>query len=172
MRHARNVVVGRPADEVYAYLADARNDVEWRAVTTSEPLDGGAPGVSGTQYRQTLVARGGDEAFTVETLTADERHRTVTYRVLDDPTVALTSSFLVRPVSPTTAEVHLVLDVEPRGWWRRALAPLRGPQLRRQTILYLASLQHALERDEQDGPPRPDDDHDHDDDHDGGADGE
>lgn len=51
MQVSRSVVIARSAHEVFAYVADARNDPEWcPKVISVEQVDGDAPG-RGARYR-------------------------------------------------------------------------------------------------------------------------
>ena len=56
MAHAENsITINRPAEEVYAFLADGLNNPLWRSAVQSISLKEGAAGEVGAVYSQTLT---------------------------------------------------------------------------------------------------------------------
>ncbi len=56
MAHAENeIIIARPAAEVYDFLADGLNNIAWRSGVQNIELASGNAGQLGAVYRQTLT---------------------------------------------------------------------------------------------------------------------
>lgn len=143
MQHATSIAINRPADEVFEYLVDHRNDVEWRAVERSA-LVAGAPGEPGARYEQVLLDDGEEVTTSIETVRADPASRTVSFTTVDDPEADLAGTYTVSDDGASWCDVQFACELRPHGW-RRLLAPLLGGNLRRMSRAYLESLKQTLE---------------------------
>ncbi|HEY8699865.1 MAG TPA: SRPBCC family protein [Arthrobacter sp.] len=114
MAHAENeITIGRPADEVYAFLADGLNNTKWRPGVLGIELAGGVAGTEGAVYRQTLAGpRGrpiqGDYRITV----ADPGH-ILRFQVIAGPARPEGSYLLTQSQDGT--KVRFILDLRPKG---------------------------------------------------------
>jgi uncharacterized protein YndB with AHSA1/START domain len=118
-RLRKTVLIERPIDEVFAYVADQANVAEWQeGVVESVVLAGQQMGV-GTNYQNTLEMFG--HRFDVSgELTAYEPHTRFSFKNRSSSMPA-SGTFTFREVRGGT-EVTLVTEVRPKG-----LAGLAGP---------------------------------------------
>jgi uncharacterized protein YndB with AHSA1/START domain len=114
------VVVERPAAEVFAFVADAENDAAWRpGVLDIARVAGDGPG-TGARYRQGVKGPGGRRIDADIETTAYEPDRRVGFRTVAGP---------VRPegryeltAEGTATRVRFALEAELRGL-KVAMAP-------------------------------------------------
>jgi hypothetical protein len=143
MKGRLHAVVRRPAEEVFDFLADIRNEAAWNPriqrieKTSSGPVGPGAAFEG--QYQ-------GLGALRTE-LVVYERPRRLSFRSLG-PRMRLAGTFLLAPTAGGT-EIALEASLEPRGLFA-LLAPLMGPVIQRQNAAAAVRLQRAL-----DGAPTP-----------------
>jgi uncharacterized protein YndB with AHSA1/START domain len=70
-----SIFINRPIDEVFAFIADAQNDVKWcPAVKSIEPISGNGPG-PGAKYRMQHTPGGMKFEATVEVVAYEPPHR-------------------------------------------------------------------------------------------------
>lgn len=135
-----SVDVGRPVDEVFAFVTDPRNDIRWwRGVRTIEVLHG--DGGVGTEYAQRgrLFGLPFFNHLKVEEL--DPPHRMVmrTIRSLT-PFVAV---YTLTALDGGRTRFAMTAEVAARGHFR-LFGPLFAPLLRWLTRLYFARLPKVL----------------------------
>ena len=135
------IVIGRPVEEVFDFVADQRNEPRYNAqMRRSEKISEGPIGL-GTQYRAEMVSGRQVMPMVVE-VTGYERPRLLasTTRMSSmDIQYALT----FEPVSQGT-RMRWVGDVGPKGWLR-LMTPWVGWVGRRQELRIWTSLKHLLE---------------------------
>jgi uncharacterized protein YndB with AHSA1/START domain len=135
------IVIGRPVEEVFDFVADQRNEPRYNTqMRGSEKITEGPIGV-GTRYRAEVVTGRQVVPMVIE-VTEFERPRMLasTTRMSSmDIRYALTFA----PVSQGT-RMRWVGDVEPKGWLR-LLTPWVGWVGRRQELRIWTSLKELLE---------------------------
>ena len=135
------IVIGRPVEEVFDFVADERNEPRYNAqMPRAEKISEGPIGL-GTQYRAEVVSGRQVVPMVIE-VTGYERPRMLasTTRMSSmDIRYALTFD----PVSHGT-RMRWVGDVEPKGLLR-LLRPIVGWMGRRQELRIWTSLKHFLE---------------------------
>jgi carbon monoxide dehydrogenase subunit G len=141
MKLQRTVVVGKPLDEVFAYLSDFTTTTEWDPGTVTTVLDRGDGGV-GTTYLNTSVFLGRKTQLTyvVRELVPGERIRLQG----ENQTVIATDTMSLRGVE-TGTEVTYAAEFTFKGP-ARFLAPLLRPALERLGNQAEAGLREALSR--------------------------
>jgi uncharacterized protein YndB with AHSA1/START domain len=84
-RARREITIGRPVGEVFAFVSDAENDPQWRtAVLDVERVAGDAPGV-GARYRQGVKGPFGRRTPADIEVTEFEPERKLAFRVTAGP---------------------------------------------------------------------------------------
>lgn len=141
IRAERSVTVERAIDEVFAYLADGRNNVRWRdGVLEIEPATE-ATG-EGVTYRQVLKGPAGRPIRGDYRITRHDRPHTLEFAVIAGP-ARPTGRFRLEPAGDGRTRVTFVLELEPRGP-SRLLAPLIRRQMQRE-VAALDQLRGQLE---------------------------
>ena len=139
-RFEGSVVIARPPEEVWSYVADLARTPEWRTtVQTVEPPEelevgaefGATTRVLGRQWRWTLV------------LDAVEPPTTLSYSVAQGFT-DLTVTYRLAPVEGG-CRFSLVAESAADRAIERLLEPIAGRVLRRQTSRHLENLKAALD---------------------------
>ena len=69
------VVISRPSDQVFAFVADARNRPQWDESVDSEELTSPEPIGGGTTVRTKLTSMGREYEYTWEVVEHDPPHR-------------------------------------------------------------------------------------------------
>jgi uncharacterized protein YndB with AHSA1/START domain len=133
--HAEHrVIVARPIDQVFAYLADGRNNRQWRpGVLEIEPITP-VPGVA-QRYRQVLQGPAGRAVAGDYEVTEYAPPRMLAFRVVAGP-ARPTGAFALSATTPSSTEVVFRLDLVPTG-----LARFMAPMIERQMVREV----HALE---------------------------
>jgi uncharacterized membrane protein len=137
-----SMVVERPVDEVFTFLAEFENELRWRAqLMAMERLDG-RPGAAGARYRQVITngSRRSESCFEVEEV---QPGRLLRWRSLSEGRYAYECSYEVTPQGRQTL-VRFASRVRFRGPLRaleRMLA--RGYAVDRRR--FLESLRCVLE---------------------------
>lgn len=138
-----SVEIGRPPQEVFAYVGDLARHPEWQERLLAATVEGEGPIGVGTRVRQTRRVGGGTREFTLEVTEHDPPHR-LEFRGVDGP---------VRPHGRITLEpleagqrtrYSAQLDFEGHGLGL-LLAPLVRRDARRQLPDSLQRLKHHLE---------------------------
>jgi carbon monoxide dehydrogenase subunit G len=141
MKLQRTVVVGKPLDEVFAYLSDFTTTTEWDPGTVTTVLDRGDGGI-GTTYLNTssFLGRKTQLTYVVRELVPGERIRLQG----ENQTVIATDNMSFRTVE-TGTEVTYAAEFTFKGP-ARFLAPLLRPALERLGNQAEAGLREALSR--------------------------
>ncbi len=117
MPHAEHTVaVSRPIDEVFAYLADGRNNAHWRSGVLEIERTSAADG-PGATYRQVLKGPGGRKIRGDYRVTAYEPPNRLDFDVIAGP-ARPTGRFQLTEPEPGRTVVHFALDLTPRGVMR------------------------------------------------------
>jgi hypothetical protein len=136
------VLVDRPAEEVFDFLADIRNEVAWNPrVLGIEKATTGPIGPGTTfegRYRGLEVLR--------TELTEYQRPRRLSFRS-DGPRMRIAGTYVLAPAVGGT-EIALEAELAPRGVFA-LIAPLMGPVIRRQNAAAAVRLRRALEAGDQ-----------------------
>lgn len=117
MAHAESSIeIGRPAADVYRFLADGLNNPKWRPAVKSIALASGAAGEAGAVYKQTMAGPGGGKVAGDYRLAAADPPRHIRFEVIAGP---------ARPVGVFEVEalgersrVRFSLDLQPKGLMR------------------------------------------------------
>ena len=142
MRVRSSVLIDRPIDAVFAYVADYRNDPEWRSeVREIRYVPDDRVGV-GTHAIETSVLWG-RRMVTESVITAYERNRRVDFVFISGPfRVRGSRTFeLVDGATLVTSE----LEWHPTRRAARLIAPLMGRSYQRTLDRYLVRLRTVLE---------------------------
>jgi uncharacterized membrane protein len=132
---SNEVVVDRPAADVFAFLADAENDPRWR------------PGVleikrgSDTTYRQTVKGPGGRSISADVEITESRPNELIAFRTTSGP-VRPRGRYLLTPDGDGT-RVRFELEAELRGL-KRLMAPMVQKTMDSE-VAALANLKRVLE---------------------------
>jgi uncharacterized protein YndB with AHSA1/START domain len=117
VNESNEVVVGRPAAEVFAFLADPENDPRWRpGVLDIARVDG-----DGARYRQGVRGPGGRRVDADIEVTAREPERLIAFRTIARP-ARPEGRYELRPAGAGT-RVRFALEAELRGV-KRLMAPM------------------------------------------------
>jgi uncharacterized protein YndB with AHSA1/START domain len=138
------VMIDRPADEVFDFLADGTNNRRWReAVIEIAKVSGEG---EGAVYRQTLRGPGGRPIKGDYRITEFDRPRRLAFQVIAGPGRPK-GAFDLQPDDPGT-RVTFTLELRPSGIMR-LMAPVISRQVRRE-VASLNQLKTTLES--EDGP--------------------
>ena len=135
------IVVERPVGDVYAFLADAENDRQWRRGVIEITRSGGQ-GVGAT-YRQIVSGPGGrrvDADIEITELVPDQR---IAFRTIKGP-VRPSGSYDLRPGGGGT-ELTFRLRADLNGV-KKLMAPMVSRTMRTE-VAALADLKRVLETD-------------------------
>ena len=121
MAHAENqIVINRPADIIYEFVANGLNNSKWRPHVTIIELSSGKTGRFGAVYKQILKGPGGYALDSSYRITAARPSKELRFAVIAGP-ARPTGNFYFSPSRGGT-KVKLVLDYQPKG-----LAKFMGP---------------------------------------------
>lgn len=116
MAHAeQTVTVARPAQEVFAFLADGLNEPKWRPDVT-EVLPAEGSGV-GAVWKQTMKGPGGRSIRGDYRITRQDEPILLEFEVIAGP-ARPTGRFALVALSPTSTSVTFTLDLQPTGLMR------------------------------------------------------
>lgn len=135
----RTVQIARTPEDVFAFLADARNDIQWRPTVVDIAHQTGTG--SGTRYRQGLRGPGGSRIPADFEVTVYEPPSRFGFRATGS--VKTTGEYRLAPVDGGTA-VTLRLDFKPSGL-ARAFAPVVGRTFEEE-VAALDALKELLEK--------------------------
>ena len=140
MKRSGSIVIHRPADQVFAFLADVGNETSWRdSVTGSGYVGEGAAAVGTVGY--TEVSMGGKQVRMDWRIRSFDPGRHVSWQLTGGPWQG-GGAYTVRPLNDRT-EVTADLEVRLAGALRM-LEPVLGFQLGRGLRADLARLQQLL----------------------------
>jgi hypothetical protein len=127
-----------PAEKVFDFLADLRNESRWNPRVRQLTLATSGPVAAGSEFRGEYQGLG----ILVTTLTEYERPRRIRFRS-EGPRARIDGVFTVSANGRGT-DVALDATVQPRGFLA-ILAPMMGPVFRRQNAAAEARLTRVLE---------------------------
>jgi uncharacterized protein YndB with AHSA1/START domain len=120
MPHAeRTIVIARPLGEVYAFFADAENDLRWRPEVKVMRREG--PLVVGARYTQRVAGPGGREIPADIEVTALDPDTRVAFRGIAGP-VRPEGAFTFRTVDDGGTAVTFTLGAELAGLKKLVMA--------------------------------------------------
>ncbi|HEY8755134.1 MAG TPA: SRPBCC family protein [Candidatus Dormibacteraeota bacterium] len=138
MRGEHAVTIRRPADVVFALIADGSRNASWRPWVMEVRLHSGNGG-EGSEWRQLVRGPGGKPADSDYVVTSCRPPHLYAYQVTSGP-VRATAVYTLTEPDPGETTVSLVLTLSPRG----ALRLLTGFVLR-QMVDELDSLERIGE---------------------------
>jgi hypothetical protein len=143
----RTIRVERPPVEVFEFLVDGRNDIQWRYDVVESTLEEGDPFAAGARYRQVMVAGRHEFEGTYE-ITAIDAPTSFEWQTTDESRYQWSGLCEVEPADDGAGtDVTLHMAMTTRGL-RRLLEPLRRTNLRRAADRYLLDLKFVLEEGE------------------------
>jgi uncharacterized protein YndB with AHSA1/START domain len=138
---ANEILIDRPAADVFAFVADSENDAAWRpGVLDITRVSGERPGV-GARYRQGVKGPGGRRIDADIETTAYEPDRLIAFRTTAGP-VRPVGRYEISPQNGAT-RVRFALEAE-----RRGLKVAMAPAVRRAMageVGHLENLKRVLE---------------------------
>ena len=141
IRNEKSIIIDRPIEEVFAYVGDLRNGLQWQSNlldvrrTTEGPL-----GI-GTQYTAVRKLMGRKMQYTVE-FVAYEPNKTLTFRSTSSSMPMETSHRFESAAGGT--RLTIVIEMHPGGFMGLA-EPLLAANLRRWMEDNLGTLKDLLE---------------------------
>ena len=142
MRVHSSVVIKRPIDVVFAYVADYRNDPAWRSEVREIRFLSEEPVAVGTHALETSVLLG-RRVVTESVITAYEPNRRVEFDYVSGP-FRVRGSRTFEPADGGT-RVTSELEWRPASRLGRLIAPAMRPGYQRTLDRYLARLRTILE---------------------------
>jgi carbon monoxide dehydrogenase subunit G len=123
MRVEGNIVINRPLEEVFDFVADERNEPRYNPqMTRAEKISPGPIGIR-TQFHSVMTGVGGAADMTIE-FTAFERPKRIA-ETTHLSNMDIMGELLFEPV-PRGTRMTWIWDIQPRG-----LLKLMGPLVRR-----------------------------------------
>jgi carbon monoxide dehydrogenase subunit G len=145
MRIEGNIVIERPAEEVFDFVADECNEPRFNPqMTQAEKISPGPIGV-GTQFRAVITGAG---EMTIEFTGYDRPRRLASTTHLSG--MDITGVLFFEPVPEGTC-MKWVWDMEPRGFYK-FLGPVVRWMGERQEMMIWTGLKHVLEARERTSP--------------------
>lgn len=143
LEHTETIAVDRPPDEVYDFLANSENEVQWRAdVMTSELVEGVA-GEPGARYRQ--VMKPGRRTVTgTHEIVATDPPRRVDWRTPPGEGPLDFSGYYAVAARNGGSSVSLHTRVQAHGLFRVGEPFMRG-YLRKVSRRYAQAIKETLE---------------------------
>jgi uncharacterized protein YndB with AHSA1/START domain len=140
-RIQREIVINRPVDEVFDFMADGRNEPQYNPhMLRAEQISAGPIG-RGTQFRTEVTTRGRSMEMAYE-ITAYERPQRLALRTIK-AVVDVQSTETFDPV-PGGTRLRLLWEVEPRGVFK-LMTPLLARMMGRRLDTVLANIKCVLE---------------------------
>lgn len=143
MAHAEHsVIVARPIDEVFDFIADGSNNPRWRSAVLDVARGSGDDGL-GVIWRQGIKGPGGRRISGDYRITTWERPVKLGFEVISGP-ARPTGMYTLVAEGPSRTSVTFTLDLHPSGPMR-----LMGPMISRQVtkeVTSLDRLDEALKR--------------------------
>jgi uncharacterized membrane protein len=142
MAHAENeVIINKPVDEVYQFLADGTNNTRWRSGVVSISLVSGSAGAEGAEYTQMVKGPGGRPIAADYRITVARPGNELSFVVITGPARPKGSYYFENVAGRT--KLRFVLDFEPKG-----IARLLGPMVAKtmqSEVAQLVRLKEVLE---------------------------
>ncbi|HEX2110416.1 MAG TPA: SRPBCC family protein [Gaiellaceae bacterium] len=136
------VVIGRPAQEVFAYVSDLARHPEWQDKLLDATVEGEDPIRVGTRVKQTRRVGRGTRTFTLEVTEHDPPNR-LAFQGIDGP-VRPQGKITFEPLDGERTRYSAQLDFDGHGLGV-LLAPLVRRDARRQLPESLQRLKQRLE---------------------------
>jgi hypothetical protein len=133
------VVIGRPGEEVFDFVADERNRYDPRLQETEKLTPG--PLGRGTRFRSVTTSAGRPVEMVVEIVEYERPRRLVTSTSTSSMVIGSTLDF---EAVPEGTRIRWSSELEPRGVLR-VLGPILAPIGRRRARTIYAHLERALE---------------------------
>jgi uncharacterized protein YndB with AHSA1/START domain len=140
-RAERTVIVRRPVQEVFDYLADGTHNRDWRSGVLEISRTSDADG-AGATYRQVLAGPAGRRIDGDYRITVFDPPRRLGFQVIAGP-ARPTGSFELTRRDDDTTEVRFGLDVRPRGVMA-LMTPMIAAQMRKE-VAALDRVKEILE---------------------------
>ena len=140
---AGSTSIARSAPEVFAFIADVRNDPQWHTDVLAAKLIEGSTVTNHSVFEIDTKPVMGVSGGTVEVSEYEPPSRIVFDVRMGK--LQPTTTFTVVP-EKTGCRVTRRIDMEPHGLMR-AMAPLMGGMMRKRNDAFLANLKHVLEDD-------------------------
>lgn len=135
------ITIGRSADDVFDYLAEGRNNPQWRPGVLEIERTSSEVGVGAT-YRQMLRGPGGRKIAGDYRVTRHDRPQTLAFEVVAGPARPV-GSFDLTPIDDHSTRVTFRLAASPTGLMR-LMSPMIAKQMRAETR-QLENLKTRLE---------------------------
>jgi uncharacterized membrane protein len=136
-----NIVIDRPTEDVFAYLANLENDIKWRSEwVETRNTSGGSLGVGATFLLTGKFL--GRRIGTVYETTEYEPNRTAAWKTMTGP-LPLTFQRSFKSVTGGTL-VTIRYDAEPRGFFK-VIMPLLAGTVKRQHEGDLRKVKELME---------------------------
>jgi len=113
---SNSIEIRRPAEEVYAFVADGLNNPKWRPAVTSISLASGEAGEAGAVYKQTIAGPGGGKVQGDYRVVEAVPGRRLRFEVIAGPARPV-GLFEIEPQG-TSARLTFSLGFEPKGLMR------------------------------------------------------
>lgn len=141
VRSAESVEIARSPDDVFAFVADLRNEPRWHVDVAAVPPDTDAVPVVGRTYAVTFVPFLGKTAGTFTALAVEPGSR-VEYRA----DFAGLQPRITYTVEPTATGARFTRAVEMRpGGLRVLMTPMMAMMVPRRNKVFVANLKRVLE---------------------------
>jgi carbon monoxide dehydrogenase subunit G len=141
MRVEGDIVIAKPIEEVFDFVADARNEPKYNAQMTSAEMITPEPIGVGTKFQSVMTGTGMAVEITVEFTGFDRPHRIAEKSHMSD--MDITGGLFFEPVADGT-RMKWEWDLEPRGVYR-FLGPLVRRMGDRQERRIWSGLKRVLE---------------------------
>jgi hypothetical protein len=142
MAHAEHsVIVDRPIEEVFAFLADGMNEPLWRPEVINISHVGGSG--LGAEYAQTMKGPAGRKIAGDFRLTRFDEPTRIDFAVIAGP-ARPTGSYVLSDTGTGSTEVSFTMDLVPRGLIR-LMIPMIIKQVRAE-VANLDNLEAAMHR--------------------------
>ena len=139
-RAERTIVVNRPIQDVFEYLSDGTNNMQWRSGVVQIERTSAAAG-AGATYRQVLKGPGGRSIDGDYVITDYSPPRQLGFQVTAGPARPVGRFELTDADGGT--EVTFTLDLQPKGFMR-LMTPMIASQVRRE-VAALDNVKTILE---------------------------
>ncbi len=136
------VMINRPVEQVFDFLADGTNDIKWRAGVISIRKASGGNG-SGATYEQVLKGPGGRKIPGDFRVTTFDRPSTLGFEVIAGPARPV-GRFDLTPDGTDRCRVTFTLEVQPHGVMK-LMTPMVNRQMERE-VAALDQLKRVLDQ--------------------------
>lgn len=145
VREEHRVMIERPIEEVFAFVADPENDTLWQSTTLEAEQISEGPVGEGATFRTTTKFLGRRFDTTYELVKYEVPHKQC-YRLTSGP-IPGEICYYFEPADDSSTRFKQNFDVEVGGFFRLA-EPLVARAVRRQMEADMATLKDMLEAEE------------------------